>query len=182
MQSRRRLLFALVWLLGSGAGSHAEEWKNHSYPNDGFQVEFSGPVSANETAMSDDTKTRVARATNYQQDSGDTTYLVAAMLMRNAVNFEGGAANTFLASRCETSKETPVTLAGAEKGREILGANCFGNGGHFEERFFQRGKWFYQVTAIYAADGDAAAARHFLDSFKLLWQAELLRPLRSRRS
>jgi hypothetical protein len=183
MSSRWRLLFAFVWLLGGSASAHSEEWKNHSYPDDGFQVEFSGPVAANETAMSDDTKTRVARATNYQQDSGATTYLVAAMLMRDAVNFEGGAANTFLASKCETSKEETVTLAGAEKGREILGANCFGNGSHFEERFFQRGKWFYQITAIYAADGDAAAARHFLDSFKLLWQAELLtKPARSRHS
>jgi hypothetical protein len=98
---------------------------------------------------------------------------VAAMLMKEAVNFDGGSADAFLISKCQTKKETPVTLPGAEKGLEILGSNCLGNGSHFEQRFFQRGKWFYQVTAIYTAEGGADAARRFLNSFKLLWQAEL---------
>jgi hypothetical protein len=174
------LLSGFVWLLGSSLSSLAEEWKQQSYPADGFQVEFSGPVAVTETAMSDETKSRMVRATNYLQESGTAAYFVAAMLMKNGVNFDGGSADSFLASRCETRKETPVTLAGAEKGLEMVGTNCLGNGSHFEQRFFQRGKWFYQVTAIYTADGGAEAARHFLNSFKLLWQAELMsRPVRA---
>jgi hypothetical protein len=172
------LLSGFVWLLGSSAC--AEEWKQQSYPDDGFQVEFSGPVAVTETAMSDETKSRVVRATNYLQENGTSAYFVAAMLMKDAVNFEGGSAALFLASKCQTRKETPVSLLGAEKGLEIAGSSCLGNGSHFEERFFQRGKWFYQVTAIYTADSDAETARHFLNSFKLLWQAELMsKPVRA---
>jgi hypothetical protein len=178
MSARWGFLFlsSFVWLLGSSDCTHAEEWKKQSYPADGFQIEFSGPVVVKETAMSDETKNRMIRATNYLQDSGTAAYFVAAMLVKDSVNFDGGAADGFLASQCQAKKETPVTLSGAEKGLEILGSSCLGNGSHFEERFFQRGKWFYQITAIYTADGDAEAARHFLNSFKLLWQAELERP------
>jgi len=181
MSARWSFLFVLafVGLLGSGISASAEEWKQQSYPDDGFQIEFSGPVAVTETAMSDETKRGIVRATNYSQESGATTYFVAAMLMKNGVNFDGGSSDSFLASRCETTKKAPVTLAGAEKGVEMQGSNCLGNGSHFEQRFFQRGKWFYQVTAIYPADGGAEAARHFLASFKLLWQAELSRPVRA---
>jgi hypothetical protein len=170
---------AFACLPGSGVCASAEEWKQQSYPDDGFQIEFSGPVTVTETAVSDETRSRIVRATNYSQESGGTTYFVAAMLMRNGVNFDGGSSDSFLASRCETTKKAPVTLVGAEKGVEMQGSNCLGSGSHFEQRFFQRGKWFYQVTAIYAADGDAEAARHFLNSFKLLWQAEISRPMRA---
>jgi hypothetical protein len=173
-------LSAFVWLLGSSLSTFAVEWKQQSYPDDGFQVEFSAPVAVTETAMSDETKSRIVRATNYLQENGTSAYFVAAMLMKDSVNFDGGTADLFLASKCQAKKETPVTLAGAEKGLEIVGSNCLGNGAHFEQRFFQRGKWFYQVTAIYVADDDAEAARHFLKSFKLLWQAELmLKPVRA---
>ena len=180
MLLRWLLLSAFVGLLGSGLPASAEDWKSQSYPADGFQVEFSGPVAVTETAMTDETKSRIVRATNYLQESGSAAYFVAAMLMKNGVNFDGGSSDAFLASRCRSRKEIPVTLAGAEKGLEMQGENCLGNGSHFEQRFFQRGKWFYQVTAIYAADGDAEAARHFLNSFKLLWQAELIsKPVRA---
>lgn len=174
------LLPVVVGLLGSSLPASAEEWKSQSYPHDGFQVEFSGPVAVTETAMSDETKSRIVRATNYLQDGGGSAYFVAAMLMKESVNFDGGSADAFLVSRCRAKKETPVTLAGAEKGLEIQGSNCLGNGSRFEQRFFQRGKWFYQVTAIYTADSGADAARHFLNSFKLLWQAELTsKPVRA---
>ena len=174
------LLSAFVGLLGSGVSASAEEWKSQSYPDDGFQVEFSGPVAVTETAMSEQTKSRIVRATNYMQDGSASAYFVAAMLMKESVNFDGGSADAFLVSQCRTKTETPVTLAGAEKGLEIQGSNCLGNGSHFEQRFFQRGKWFYQVTAIYTADNGADAARHFLNSFKLLWQAELMsKPVRA---
>jgi hypothetical protein len=181
MSARWPFLFlsAFVWLLGSSISTRAEEWKPQSYPADGFQVEFSGPVTVNETAMSDETRQRVVRATNYLQDNGTSAYFVAAMLVKDSVNFNGGATDFFAVSKCQAKEETPLTLIGAEKGIEIRGSSCLGNGSHFEERFFQRGKWFYQVTAIYLAGGDAEAARHFLNSFKLLWQAELLsRPVR----
>ena len=166
-------LSGFVWLLGSSLSTFAEEWKQQSYPADGFQVEFSAPVAVTETAMSDETKSGIVRATNYTQENGSSAYFVAAMLIKDSVNFAGATSAAFLASKCQTSKETPVALPGAEKGLEILGSSCLGNASHVEERFFQRGRWFYQITAIYAADGDAEAARHFLDSFKLLWQAEL---------
>jgi hypothetical protein len=168
------VLSSLVWLLGASDCTHAEEWKQQSYPADGFQIEFSGPVAVKETDTSDETKNRIVRSTNYLQDNGTSAYFVAAMLVKDSVNFDGGA--TDFVGKCQTKEENPVTLSGAEKGLEILGSNCLGNGSHFEERFFQRGKWFYQITAIYTADSVAVAARHFLNSFKLLWQAELARP------
>ena len=167
------LLSAFVFWLGSGIPASSEEWKAQSYPDDGFQVDFSGPVTISETAMSDETKSRIVRATNYLQDGSASAYFVAAMLMKESVNFDGGSADAFLMSQCRSKKETTVILAGAEKGLEIVGSNCLGNGSHFEQRFFQRGKWFYQVTAIYTADNGAEAAHHFLTSFKLLWQADL---------
>jgi len=168
------LLSGFVCLAGSSVATVAGEWKPQSYPADGFQIEFSAPVAVSETAISEENKSRVVRATNYVQENGASVYLVAAMLMKDAVNFDAGTSTAFFAGRCQAKKEAPVTLSGAEKGLEILGSNCFGDGSHFEQRFFQRGKWFYQITAIYPAGDTAEAARRFLNSFKLLWQAELM--------
>jgi hypothetical protein len=92
------LLSAFVGLLGSGLSASAEEWKSQSYPDDGFQVEFSGPVAVTETAMSEQTKSRIVRATNYLQEGGASAYFVAAMLMKESVNFDGGSADAFLAN------------------------------------------------------------------------------------
>jgi hypothetical protein len=43
-----------------------------------------------------------------------------------------------------------------------------GQSADVQVRYYGIGFWLYQVTAFYAADGDAEAAGHFVESFKLL--------------
>jgi hypothetical protein len=109
-------LSAFVWLLGSSLSTFAVEWKQQSYPDDGFQVEFSAPVAVTETAMSDETKSRIVRATNYLQENGTSAYFVAAMLMKDSVNFDGGTADLFLASKCQAKKENAGYACRGRKG------------------------------------------------------------------
>jgi hypothetical protein len=160
------VLAGLASLLSPSAD--AADWKQQRYSADGFQIEFSGAVLVAETKMTPETQKLVVRSTNYMQDGGSYAYVATATLFKYGVNLEAGSAANFSTGKCKTKAETPIPLSGAEKGLEILGSDCSGDNRHYETRSFQKGKWFYQLVAIYSAGGDAGSARHFLHSFSLM--------------
>ena len=171
MSSRREclLMFCLVFLLASVLDADAQSWKKHRYLTDGFEVEFSGDVQVKPTKLSDETKKKVVRATDYMQDGGTFVYAVAASLNKEGVNFDRGATASFAALKCKaTTSDTALTLPGG-RGRELRGVDCHDGTMRAESRYYTTGKWFYQVITLFKKDdGNEKAARYFLQSFKTI--------------
>jgi hypothetical protein len=167
MIGRRHFLFLFGFVvLGSVPAVHAAEWTQHRYQADGFQVEFSGQISVKETEMSPETRKVVSRSAQYLQDGGPYAYIVTVGLFTNTPNFEGGVKSGNASGECKKLEEKSVSIPGADKGREFVGTGC--KSGRWLNRYFLKGKWFYQILAIWPEDGDAESARHFVESFKLL--------------
>ena len=164
----RWFLFGFISLLSLTLSAYAADWKQQKYTADGFQVEFSGATSVTDTEISAETKKLVVRSTNYLQDGGAFAYIASATLYKNGANIVKGSEASFATGKCNTKTQTDIaaSVAGA-KGLSFVGSDC-DQGRRWEARYFVKGKWFYQALAIFAADGDTASARHFLDSFKLL--------------
>ena len=163
------LLAAVGWLLLDPAGAHAQTWKTHRYAADGFEVKFSGEVKVVPTQIDTDTKTRVVRSTDYQQDGGTYAFIVGASLLVVDVNFENGAKQSFAALKCKTTtRDVALAFAGG-RGREVHGTDCTDGSFRAHVRYFTRGKWFYQIIALFKTDGGHdAAARTFVESFKAI--------------
>lgn len=164
--SRHFLFFLGLILLGFVPGADAAEWKQQRYTADGFQVEFSGQTSVNETEMSAETRKVVVRSSQYLQDGGSYAYIVMAALYTRAPNFESGMKSGNATGACKTLAEKTISMAGADQAREFDGSGC--KIGRWLARYVLKGNWLYQILAIYPNDGDADAARRFVNSFKLL--------------
>lgn len=158
-------LFGLV-SLGFASGIHAAEWKLHRSQVDGFQVEFSGQISVRETEMSAEARKVVEQSWQYIQDGGAYAYIVAAVLYTIPPNFEAGIRSGNASSGCKTLAENTISIAGADQSREFDGSGC--KIGRWLTRYVLKGKWLYQIRAVYPDAGGVDAARHFVNSFKLL--------------
>lgn len=164
-------LFAVVAGTASAQqpAAPASAWKTHTFAEDRFEIEFSGPFTTSAVKLDTQTRKKVVRSTQYMLADGDRLFVVAAQNNVEAVNFDGGSRSSFATLNCkQIQPETEVPLEGG-RGREIKGTECIDGEMRAEARYFEHGKWFYQVIAIFTAkDEDQAAARRFLASFKLI--------------
>ena len=146
-----RLLCCAAALAAGSAGAQAQEWKQHSYAEDGFAVEFSGPVKIYPTELSPETQRVVVRSTNYLQDLVGDAYIVGATTyVMQEVRFEEGAKGSFAAMNCRTlDYDRPLKVAGA-RAKEMVASNC--------------GDGSFSAMARYYNVG----ARRFVESFALL--------------
>jgi hypothetical protein len=163
------LLAASILLLAGQGAAHAQIWKKYTYTTDGFEVEFSGNVKIVPTQATADVQKKIVRSTDYQQDSGSYVYIVGASLLLADVNFENGSKQSFAALKCKTTtRDTALALAGG-RGREVQGTDCHDGNHRVEARYFTKGKWFYQVIALFKKDGGYdQGARRFVTSFKVI--------------
>lgn len=167
MAAVRRFLFLMGLVsLGFAPGVHAAEWKQQRYAADGFQVEFSGQISVQETKMSEETRKVIVRSSQYLQDGDSYAYIVMATLYTRAPNFEGGIKSGNASGGCKNMSDKKLSMAGADQIREFDGNGC--KIGRWLVRYVLKGNWLYQVLAVFPDDGDADAAWHFVESFKLL--------------
>jgi hypothetical protein len=155
-------------LAGHGA-AQAQTWKKHTYATDGFEVEFSGDVRVMPTNLNEDTLKKIVRSTDYQQDGGEFVFVVGASLLLVDVNFENGIKQSFAALKCKTTNSDAAVAFAGGRGREVLGTDCFDGNYRAETRYFTKGKWFYQVIALFKKDaGIDQSARRFVESFKVI--------------
>ena len=167
MVACRHFLFLLSFVsLSFVPSAHAAEWTQHRYPADGFQVEFSGQISVAETELSAEARKKVVRSSQYLQDGGAYAYIVTAGLYVNGPNFEAGVKAGNSSGECKTLSEKTISISGATQAVEFVGTGC--KNGRRETRYIVKGNWFYHILAIFPDDGDAEAARYFLNSFKLI--------------
>lgn len=168
---RKHLTNAITILLLSvcPAVALAQQWRAHSYPDEGFRVEFNGPVIVRPIELDAETRERIVRGTQYMQDGGTYIRVAAASLNRFNLNFDSGAEKSFAGLQCKTMLSDSPFDAPWGKGRELQGTDCVDGSYRAEARYHQSGLWFYQVLTLFQKDsGDAASARYFLDSFKAI--------------
>lgn len=168
----RRMVAICAWLFLAcvdPSAAQSQTWKKHTYASDGFEVEFSGEVTANPTQLSAETQKKVVRAIQYMQDGGDFVFAVAYSLNKDGVNFEEGSKSSFAALKCKfTTRDEPLMLPGG-RGRELSGTDCHDGTLRAQCRYFSTGNWFYQVITLFKDNrGNEDNARHFLQSFKLI--------------
>ena len=162
-------VIALLLLCTWSATSVAQQWRVHSYPEDGFEVQFSGFVNVKPVEVSAEIRERIVRGTQYMQDGGSYVYVVAASLNRYALNFDNGVAQSFAGLSCKSTLDDRVIQSPWGRGRELRGTNCVDGKYRAEVQYHQSGLWFYQVLTLFRKDvGDEASARYFLQSFKVL--------------
>lgn len=146
----------------------AQSWRKHDYRNDGFAVDFSGQINIAPTAVAEEAKERIIRSTNYLQDNGSSAYIVGATLAKYRVEFEKGVEASFNAMKCKIKINDTTLNFPNGKAREISASDCTDDGSlALEARYFEMGKWFYQVMAIYPKGGDKSEALHFVTSFEV---------------
>jgi hypothetical protein len=144
----------------------ASDWKKHTFSDDRFEIEFSGPVRSEPVPLDPQSRRRVVRSTQHVQDGAKAIYIVGAQQNTDVVNFDAGVKGSFGALKCKSTEPEVAVPVGTGRGRELKGSDCFNGTMRAEARYFEIGKWFYQVMALYPTDGDNAAARRFLESFK----------------
>lgn len=168
MRCRAKVLtLVLLGLVASSIDVHAQTWRKHVYRGEGFETEFSGDITIRPTQISEETKARVVRSTKYVQEGPNFKYTIVATLTKSGVNFDKGAEAGFNFFQCQTLLGQTVLTVPKGQGREMRGAGC-ADAFQVEARYYEKGKWFYQVYAEYkVADGEKDA-RRFVESFKII--------------
>lgn len=162
----KRFLVALLVAAPLAASAQQWNWTEHAYPENGFRVEFNGPVSVRTMPLDEKARKEIARGTQYMLEGDDHVYLVAASLNKVRLNFTSGVEQSFAGLKCGATLSDRAVEAGT--GRELHGERCIDGTYEAEVRYLRSGLWFYQVVALYKhKGGDAAAARYFLDSFRV---------------
>jgi hypothetical protein len=143
-------------------------WTEHAYPEDGFRVEFNGPVTVRRLKVDADARARMVRGTQYMQDGETYLYVVGASLNKFGTQLDVGAEKSFAGLDCRRRTGDRPFAAPSGRARELRGADCVDGHYEAEARYYQSGAWFYQVIALYKdGGGDASSARYFMQSFKL---------------
>lgn len=167
MKSLRWLLALVMLLAPLSAG--AQKWRAHTYPEDGFEVQFNGFVTVRPLNLPAEVSERIERGTQYLQEGESALYLVSASLNRQALAFENGVERGFAGLGCKTMVSDRVIEAPWGKGRALRGVDCVDGDYRVEAHYYHSGLWFYQVLALYREDvGDEASARYFLQSFRVV--------------
>jgi hypothetical protein len=165
------IVLSLLFVSMSLTDVQAQTWKTYTYTADGFQVDFSGNVVVSPTELGSQSSPNIVRSTEYSQDGGIFAYLVDATLAKASGNFQGGVSASYGYLKCATTTSDKTLPIPQGQAREISGTNCGGGSIRVETRYFAVEKMFYQVLALFQINGgDAAAARHFVESFKLIGQ------------
>lgn len=163
------------WLILSGflffvGNAAAQGWTLHKYPEDSFQVEFPQGAEVKKTPIqiSPETAKVTVRTVQYLYDGGAVAYLVGLNIVTTSIDFDKGVTASFGSLKCNTTLSDTTLKVEQARGRELRGTDCSNGSFRTEARYFTFDKSFYQVLALYRMGGDGeAAARHFVESFKL---------------
>lgn len=152
----------------AAAAQQQWKWTEHAYPDDGFRVEFNGPVTIKRLKVDEETRNRMVRGTQYMSDGETHLYVVGASLNKFGTQLDAGSEKSFAGLDCRRRIRDRSFEAPSGQARELRGADCIDGSYEAEARYYQAGAWFYQVIALYKDEGgDASAARYFLQSFKV---------------
>jgi hypothetical protein len=166
-----RNVLPLVFLLVAFADtSRAQvvEWTRHHYPENNFEVEFSGPVQITQHIIP--AQAKIIRSTSYLQGASTHAYAVWAQLNKEGagVNLEAAAHGAFDTFGCKKIDERLFGVAGWRT-EELTGDQCLDGTYRVHGRYLAKGDWFYGITYMIKMEGgDIQAAQRFLESFKII--------------
>jgi hypothetical protein len=171
MMLRRAVMMALVGLPMVSASAFAEDtktlkWTTQTYAQDQFRAEFPGPVKV-VPDLTPDSKKSFIRATYYMSRHGAAEYDVGATLYLGGVTFDEGVRHGFAIFKCKTTAVDHAIPFRGKQARELIGKDCADNIPMVIARYYEIGKYFYQVLTT---GGDQEAAERFVNSFEVLAQ------------
>jgi hypothetical protein len=149
------------------APSWADSWKLQKYPNDRFQVEWSGPVAITSTDLNSSTKKLIDHSNTYVQVLNSSALLVTATLANptTKISVENTAKGSFSNKECKKIDKHSIDVNKAQA-VEWVGTDCKLDW-RVRSRFFNKGPWLYEVTFLGLND-DVVAGQHFVESFKII--------------
>jgi hypothetical protein len=146
--------------------SWADPWRLQKYPDDGFQVEWSGQVTISPMEVPADKKMLFVHATQYSEETADSSYYgVGVYQYVTGANLDGGAKGAMDGMKCKSVVDHPLDIPGI-RATEQVSTDC--SGYRVRARFFATGNLFYGVLAVVGPAGDLDEAQHFVESFKLI--------------
>jgi hypothetical protein len=171
MMLRRAVMMALVglpvlWACASAELPQTLQWTKQTYAQDQFRAEFPGPVKV-VPDRTPESKREFIRSTYYLSNRGAAEYDVGATLYLGGVTFDEGVKHSFAIFKCKTTAVDRAIPFQGKQARELIGKDCAGNIQTVIARYYEIGKFFYQVLT---AGGDQEAAERFVNSFEVLAQ------------
>ena len=168
---RRAVMMALVGIPLVCSRAFAEEpkplkWAMQTYAQDGFRAEFPAPVKV-VPDQTPDSKKSFIRATYYMSHVGAAEYNVGATLYLGGVTFDEGVRHGFAVFKCKTTTVDHAIPFRGKQARELIGKDCADNIPVVTARYYELGKYFYQVLAT---GSDRETAERFVNSFEALAQ------------
>jgi Bacterial SH3 domain len=160
-------LLALALLQSFGAGD-AEAQTAQIYAADGFQIDFPGAVKITpQNAKNLDAD--AVRANYYLYEGSAADYAVMAVLYKTQVDLSSQNLSSFNTSyQCKATNRKTLQFPQGQA-LELSGTNCLGGNLNVATDYYAVGDWLYQITAAFpATDADSAAARQYLNSFKVV--------------
>jgi len=158
---------AAVLALALALPASAQTWTQLSRPDEGFEVEFSGPVKSRPTDVTPGIRRQVARAVTYMQEEADFVFAVGVQHNKRPLDLDRTVDASFDTLGCkERQAPEPLPLP-AIRVRELRGTGCLG--GEFSAilRHYTRDREVFQVLAIFRPAVLPQALR-FLESFRLI--------------
>jgi hypothetical protein len=135
---------------------------------DQFEVELSGDLKVSEAEVMPEVRQTVVRSTNYLQQGDTFAFGVRVSHGKVEGNIDNLVKSIGVALKCKSLKTDKVLSFPPGRAREVSGKACEG-GDDLEARYFTVGTWLYQAMALFTfSDSNAAAARHFVESLKVL--------------
>jgi hypothetical protein len=168
---KRTVMLALAGLPMLSACAFAEEpqalnWTRQTYAKDQFRAEFPGPVNVTADTNPNADKS-YARATYYMSTRGPAEYGVGATLYDGGVLFDEGIRHSFAIFQCKTTAVDRAIPFKGKQARELVGKDCTAHIPEVVARYYEFGKFFYQVMSV---GGEQEAAEKFVNSFEVLDQ------------
>jgi hypothetical protein len=168
---QRAVLAVLIGLPTFSVSALAEEppapiWTKQTYAQDQFRAEFPGPVKVTADTKPGPDKSYV-RATYYMSTRGAAEYGVGATLYAGGVLFDDGVRHSFAIFQCKTTVVDHTIPFKGKQARELIGKDCTAHIPQVIARYYEFGKFFYQVMSV---GGEQEAAEKFVGSFEILDQ------------
>ena len=163
------LCLAAILAVVSGPVS-AQAWKKHSYPADGFEVEFSGTVDTSREDLSKLSAGRAISEARYTQNTKTGGYAVwVTTLAEPNAAWEEASYAAFGAIGCQKVLENRVLEVSGRRVLHLSGVGCIKGVLSVTARFTQVGPRIYQLLAIYPPTaGESDSAQRFMNSFAIL--------------
>lgn len=164
-------ILCLVAMLAAIPGAAAAQtWKKHSFPADGFEVDFSGAIDGGREDLTMQSSGQILNEARFTQNLQTGGYSVwVTTLAEPNPNWEEAANAAFAAIGCAKLVDNRVVEVSGTRVLHMSGVGCVKGVLSVTGRFAHVGNRIYQLIAIFPPTGpETEDARRFIESFTLI--------------